>query len=168
MSLIARMCAPSEPVAPKLAAGLARIDLPWMEIKDRRLLFAPVYFDAGVYTRVGFHYSPSFAINLGVFSDHLFVRPVYEHYYFGDYYAASYVRGGYYASYSFQSSRYGYDPFYAHQRWEHRQDREWEHRVVVALARGGEYVISAVDAITRTTLDSRGIRVEVLGDDFTF
>jgi hypothetical protein len=45
---------------------------------------------------------------------------------------------------------------------------EVEHRVVVALPRGGEYIISVVEATTRATLDSRGIRVEVLGDDFTF
>ena len=53
-------------------------------------------------------------------------------YYFGDYYAASYSHGGFYASFSFQSSRYGYDPIYSHQRWEHRQDREWEHHVAAS------------------------------------
>jgi hypothetical protein len=68
-------------------------------------------------------------IDLGVFSDHLFLRPRYCHYYFGDYYAPSYYQGGFYASFSFQSSRYGYDPIYSHQRWEHRRDREWERRV---------------------------------------
>ena len=54
---------------------------------------------------------------------------VSTHYYFGDYYAASYYQAGFYTSFSFQSSRHGYDPFYSHQRWEHRSDREWEHRV---------------------------------------
>ena len=43
--------------------------------------------------------------------------PRYNHYYFGDYYASNYQEGGIYASFSFQSSRYGYDPFYSHQRW---------------------------------------------------
>ena len=89
----------------------------------------PVYFDPGVYTRPNFYYSPSTTINLTVFTNHLFVRPRYQHYYFGDYYAPSYRSGGFYASFSFSSSRYGYDPIYAHQRWEHRQDRDWEHRV---------------------------------------
>ena len=98
-------------------------------VERRGLLFAPVYFQAGVYARRGYFYSPSIVIDLGVFSDHLFLRPRYSHYYFGDYYAASYAQGGFYASFSFQSSRYGYDPIYSHQRWEHRQDREWEHRV---------------------------------------
>ena len=98
-------------------------------VERRGVLFAPVYFEAGVYSRRGYFYSPTIVIDLGVFTDHLFLRPRYHHYYFGDYYAASYYQGGFYASFSFQSSRYGYDPIYSHQRWEHRQDREWEHRV---------------------------------------
>ena len=64
-----------------------------------------------------------------MFSDHLFLRPSYQHYYFGDYYAASYAQSGFYASFSLQSRRSDYDPFYSRQRWEHRQDRDWEHRV---------------------------------------
>ena len=98
-------------------------------VERRGILFAPVYFESGVYARRGYRYSPTIVIDLGVFSDHLFLRPRYSHYYFGDYYAASYIQGGFYASFSFQSSRYGYDPIYSHQRWEHRQDRDWEHRV---------------------------------------
>ncbi len=98
----------------------------------RGILFAPVYFEAGVYSQRGYFYSPTIVIDLGIFTDHLFLRPRYAHYYFGDYYAASYVQGGFYASFSFHSSRYGYDPIYSHQRWEHRQDREWEHRVAAS------------------------------------
>ncbi|MCU0785354.1 MAG: hypothetical protein MUF81_15135 [Verrucomicrobia bacterium] len=98
-------------------------------VARRGVLFAPIYFEAGAYSRRGYFYSPTIVIDLGVFSDHLFLRPRYHHYYFGDYYAASYYQGGFYASFSFQSGRHGYDPIYSHQRWEHRQDREWEHRV---------------------------------------
>jgi hypothetical protein len=97
-------------------------------VERRGVLFAPVYFESGVYARRGYHYSPTIVIDLAVFTDHLFLRPHYQHYYFGDYYAPSYHQGGFYASFSFQSGRHGYDPFYSHQRWEHRQDREWEHR----------------------------------------
>ena len=98
-------------------------------VERRGVLFAPVYFDAGVHLRRSYHYSPTIVINLGVFTDHLFLRPRYQHYYFGDYYAPSYGRGGFYASATFQSNRAGYyDPVYAHRRWEHRADREWEHR----------------------------------------
>jgi hypothetical protein len=110
--------------------GYVFVDGYWdYSIERRGVLFAPVYFESGVYARRGYHYSPSIVIDLGVFSDHLFLRPRYHHYYFGDYYAASYYNGGFYASFSFESGRYGYDPIYAHQRWEHRRDREWEHRV---------------------------------------
>jgi len=110
--------------------GYVFVDGYWdYSIERRGVLFAPVYFESGVYARQGYYYSPSIVIDLGVFSDHLFLRPRYHHYYFGDYYAASYYSGGFYASFSFQSRGYGYDPIYAHQRWEHRQDREWEHHV---------------------------------------
>jgi hypothetical protein len=98
-------------------------------VNRRGVLFAPVYFDAGVYGRPGFSYSPTTVIDLAVFTDHLFVRPNYGHYYFGDYYAAGYRNQGFYAPFSVESRRYGYDPIYAHQRWEHRQDRDWEHHV---------------------------------------
>jgi hypothetical protein len=110
--------------------GYVFVDGYWdYPVQRRGLLFAPVYFTSGVYSRRGYSYSPSIVIDLGVFSEHLFLRPSYHHYYYGDYYAASYASSGFYASFSFQSSRYGYDPIYAHQRWEHRQDRDWERRV---------------------------------------
>jgi hypothetical protein len=110
--------------------GYVFVDGYWdYSVERRGVLFAPVYFESGVYARRGYRYSPSIVIDLGAFSDHLFLRPSYNQYYFGDYYAPSYSSAGFYASFSFQSGRYGYDPIYAHQRWEHRQDREWEHRV---------------------------------------
>jgi hypothetical protein len=68
-------------------------------------------------------------INPAVFVNNLFLRPQYQHYYFGDYYDANYQAAGFYPSYSYNSGRYGYDPIYAHQRWEHRQDGQWEQRV---------------------------------------
>ncbi|HSY18464.1 MAG TPA: hypothetical protein VK815_09035, partial [Candidatus Acidoferrales bacterium] len=101
-------------------------------VERRGVLFAPVYFDAGIYSRHGYRYSPTIVIGLGVFSDDLFLRPSYGHYYFGDYYDPGYVRGGFYVSFSFQSGRRGYDPIFAHQSWEHRSDREWEHHVEVS------------------------------------
>lgn len=98
-------------------------------IERRGVLFAPIHLETAVYARPGFFFSPRIVINLGVFSDHLFLRPRYHHYYFGDYYAPSYFQGGFYASFTFQSSHHGYDPIYSHHRWEHRQDRDWGRRV---------------------------------------
>jgi hypothetical protein len=110
--------------------GYVFVDGYWdYSVVRRGVLFAPVYFASGVYARRGFSYSPEIVIDLGVFSNHLFLRPQYRHYYFGDYYAANYQAAGFHRSYSYNSGRYGYDPIYAHQRWEHRQDGQWEHRV---------------------------------------
>ena len=84
-------------------------------------------------TARGFTYSPSMVINPGVFASHLFLRPGYGHYYFGDYYGSNYSDAGFSPWFSYQSSRRGYDPIYANQRWQHRQDRDWENRTAVEL-----------------------------------
>lgn len=97
-------------------------------VRRRGVVFAPVYFDQGLRSQRGFSYSPSTVINLGVFARHLFLRPNYGHYYFGDYYGSNYADAGYSPWFSFHSSRRGYDPIYANQRWKHRDDRDWEHR----------------------------------------
>jgi hypothetical protein len=110
--------------------GYVFIDGYWdYTIGRRGVLFAPVYFSGGVYVRPGFVYSPATVIDLGVFADHLFLRPQYQHYYFGDYYAANYAHAGFYPSYAINSGRLGYDPIFAYDRWQHRDDREWEKRV---------------------------------------
>jgi hypothetical protein len=110
--------------------GYIFVDGYWdYSVARRGVLFAPVYFNAGVYARRGFSYSPSIVINVSAFTDHLFVRPQYHSYYFGDYYDSSYSNTGFYWAGSYNATRYGYDPIYAHRRWEHRQDNGWEVRV---------------------------------------
>ena len=114
---------------PRITSGLARLRL------RRRLLglfhrppWCPVcagLFPRGRATRPGFSYSPATVINLGVFANHLFLRPKYQHYYFGDYYAANYQAAGFYPSYSYNSGRFGYDPIFADVRWQRRQDLRW-------------------------------------------
>ena len=99
------------------------------DVARRGLLFAPVRFHQSVYSRRGFSYTPSTVIDLGLIASHLFLRPNYGHYYYGDYYGVNYATAGFYSSYSFHSGRRGYDPIYSHQRWKHRQDRDWERRV---------------------------------------
>jgi hypothetical protein len=98
-------------------------------IARRGVLFAPVYFNAGVYSRRGFSYSPTTVIDLNVFSNHLFLRPRYQHYYFGDYYADNYTEAGFLPWFSIQANRIGYDPIYAHDRWQHRRESGWERRL---------------------------------------
>ncbi|MFZ5569380.1 MAG: YXWGXW repeat-containing protein [Thermodesulfobacteriota bacterium] len=95
----------------------------------RGVIFAPVFFPPVVLTHVAFSFSPGFVIDLNVFSDCLFIRPGYRHYYFGDYYAPKYYQRGIYPWFSLHARRRGYDPIFAHQRWIHRHDHEWEHRL---------------------------------------
>ncbi len=114
--------------------GYVFVDGYWdYSIGRRGVLFAPVHFAAGTYTRPGFSYSPATVINLGAFVDNLFLRPQYQHYYFGDYYAANYQDAGYYPSYSVNAGRFGYDPIFAHERWQHRQDGQWEQNVAATF-----------------------------------
>ncbi|HUE69807.1 MAG TPA: hypothetical protein VMP01_02865 [Pirellulaceae bacterium] len=108
-------------------------------VARRGVLFAPVYFSSNIYSRRGFSYSPLTVINPSVFSSHLFLRPSYGHYYFGDYYGSSYASIGFSPWFSFYSSRYGYDPFYAHQHWHHRSDRGWDRRVQADFAHRREH-----------------------------
>ena len=110
--------------------GYVYVDGYWdYSVGRRGVLFAPVYFDADVYAQQGFSYSPAMVINPAVFASHLFLRPHYQHYYFGDYYASNYAAAGFYPWFSYNSGRFGYDPIYAQQRWQHRQDPKWAQTV---------------------------------------
>ena len=106
--------------------GYMFVDGYWdYSVGRRGVLFAPVYFDANVYAQQGFSYSPAVVINPAVFASQLFLRPNYQHYYFGDYYGSSYATAGFYPWFSYNSNRVGYDPIFAQQRWQHRQDPNW-------------------------------------------
>lgn len=98
-------------------------------VARRGVLFAPVYFAPGIYAQQGFTYSPAIVISTAVFGNQLFLRPNYNHYYFGDYYGPSYASMGFSPWFSFNSGGYGYDPFYAQQRWQNRQNSAWEKSV---------------------------------------
>lgn len=107
--------------------GYVFIDGYWdYSVGRRGVVFAPVRFSHDYYDRPDYSYTPSTVIVLNVFLNHLFVRPSYGHYYFGDYYAPRYRDDGFYASYSYRSGRRGYDPIYTHSLWEHRDDSNWE------------------------------------------
>ena len=95
-------------------------------VSRRGILFAPVYFNGDRRSQRDFSYSPSAVINLGVFANHLFLRPRYGHYYYGDYYGSNYASEGFSPWFAFQSGHRGYDPIFANQRWQHRQDRDWQ------------------------------------------
>jgi hypothetical protein len=98
-------------------------------VSRRGVVFAPIYVGDRLRSQRGFTHSPSIVINPAVFGSHLFLRPSYGHYYFGDYYGRNYANAGYSPWFAYESSRRGYDPFYATQRWHNRGDREWEQRI---------------------------------------
>lgn len=104
----------------------------------RGLLFAPVYANWTSYGRGGYSFSPSVAINTLALVSQLFLRPSYGHYYFGDYYGSNYSTVGYLPWYAYHSSRTGYDPFYARERWNHRGDRDWHRQLQASYDRRRE------------------------------
>jgi len=107
--------------------GYIYVDGYWdYNVARRGVVFAPVRFQHEYYDRPNYSYTPAVVIALGVFADHLFVRPNYGHYYYGDYYEPRYQREGFFASYSYSSGHRGYDPIYMQSRWQHRDDRDWE------------------------------------------
>ena len=107
--------------------GYVFVDGYWDRSFDRRgVLYAPVQFHPGYHSSPGHSYSPVIAIGLVAMMEHLFLRPDYHHYYFGDYYEQKYRDDGYYTPYAYQSGRHGYDPVYASRRYMHRQDKNWE------------------------------------------
>ena len=81
-----------------------------LAVNHRGVLFAPVFFSLGAMAP-GFYFTPSYMIDLGVFSDFLFLRPRYHHYYFGDYYAPKYYRKGIYPWFSPMRSVIATTPF---------------------------------------------------------
>jgi hypothetical protein len=95
-------------------------------IPRRGVVFAPVHFHRPIYAFTGYRYTPRLVISLSLFTDHLFLRPSYRHYYFGDYYSSGYRNRGYFSCFNYHNSRRGYEPVYAYNRWSHRNDRNWE------------------------------------------
>ncbi len=107
--------------------GYVYVDGYWdYNLARRGVLFAPVRFPREVYARPGYRYTPSMVIAVGAFLNHLFVRPSYGHYYFGDYYDPGYQTAGYVSLFNYHTDRHGHDPIYAQRRWEHRNEQGWE------------------------------------------
>ncbi len=141
--------------------GHVFVDGYWDYVVSRRgVLFAPVYFDAAFASRRVGVYSPKVAINLDLVTDHLFVRPQYRHYYFGDYYAASYQEIGLYPSFSSQARRRGYDPIYAHLRWDHRHESDWERRVEATYIHRRDHETARPPRTLTASIELRSRRVE--------
>ena len=102
----------------------------WDYALDRRgVLFAPVYFPATFYGRLGVTFSPSIIIDMGLLQISLFAYPRYHHYYFGDYYDNAYLSIGIYPWFDSQRYHTWYDPVYEHSRWRYRRSEpRWDER----------------------------------------
>ena len=59
-----------------------------LHLAASRVSFCPVYFHRPIYLHAGYRFVPSVVIYGNVLHQHLFCRPQYGHYYFGDYYAS--------------------------------------------------------------------------------
>jgi hypothetical protein len=107
-------------------SGFVFVDGYWdYPVVRRGLLFAPAYFDPVIYRRP-YYYTPSIVWSTHLLTRHLWVRPAYHHYYFGDYYDDRYVDRGFRPWYlSFTFGRVSYDPLFSYYRWYHRGDRDW-------------------------------------------
>jgi hypothetical protein len=95
------------------------------EIHRRGLLFAPVLFPRALVIRPRFAYTPTVVLDVGMLLNCLFIRPDHHHYYFGDYYAADFLKIGIYPWFSYHNSHIGFDPLFAHVSWVHRADPHW-------------------------------------------
>ncbi|HEX4589311.1 MAG TPA: hypothetical protein VH120_05245, partial [Gemmataceae bacterium] len=91
-------------------------------LRQRGVLFTPVYFTAGVYYRPGFVYRPSYVVYDDALYGALFVRPG-GGYYFGDYFEARYTSLGYRSWFSVSIGigardpyPYRYDPLFVYYR----------------------------------------------------
>ncbi len=79
---------------------------------NRGTMFAPVYFRGPI--RRGLAFTPRVLLRSTNLLLHLFVRPNYGHYYWGDYYGNNYRENfGFYSQYDYHRN-YGYDTVYAH------------------------------------------------------
>lgn len=94
-------------------------------LTDRGLLFAPVQFSR---YSPDYRFSPTVVVDPGLLTLHLFARPRYCHYYFGDYYADGYSRFGIVPWYEIgHQGHYRYDPLFAYYRWHtHQREPNWE------------------------------------------
>jgi hypothetical protein len=93
-------------------------------LANRGVLFAPVYFNRPLWQNAGWFYRPSWTVDVGeLFYSSLFIGPYHRNYFFGDYFAPSYARAGYWPWYAW--GRNFHDPLFSYYRWANRGDARW-------------------------------------------
>jgi hypothetical protein len=79
-------------------------------VPRRGQIFAPVFFTPVVYQQPTFYYTPRCTINTSNLFVHLWIRPNYCHYYFGNYYGPTYAHRHFTPWCNYQSRPRCYDP----------------------------------------------------------
>jgi hypothetical protein len=83
-------------------------------LSHRGTMFAPVYFTEPIYTQPNWSYRPWCTIPTSNLFIHLWVRPNYSHYYFGNYYGPRHANLGFHSWCHYPTRRYHYDPFFTY------------------------------------------------------
>ncbi len=112
-------------------SGYVFVDGFWDYPLERRgVLFAPVYYKQPTYLQANYHYTPSAVISTDLLTAHLFARPRYGQYYFGDYYAPRYREIGIEPWLMVPRTRGCYDPLFTYyDRSYRREGRDWNRTV---------------------------------------
>jgi hypothetical protein len=84
-------------------------------------IFAPIYFHQPIYTRPAWVYRPWCVIPTSNLFIHLWVRPTYSHYYFGDFYGPRYADWGFHPWCHFPVRRHYYDPLFVYSQIHYRR-----------------------------------------------
>jgi hypothetical protein len=80
----------------------------------RGQIFAPVYFRNAVYARPNWTYRPWCVVPTNNLFIHLWIRPNFGHYYFGNYYGPQYANRGFISWCNVPAQRHHYDPFFTY------------------------------------------------------
>jgi WXXGXW repeat (2 copies) len=123
--------------------GYAFVDGYWDYPLDQRgLLFAPVAIAPSLLATPNWCYTPNYVVNNDFLPSALFVRPGWQHYYFGDYFGPAYARRGFAPWYGTRYGGQGYDPLYGYSR-RAVTDRNWDRdlRSLYAGRHSGDLVL---------------------------
>jgi hypothetical protein len=108
-------------------AGYVFVDGYWdYTLRERGMLFAPIYVDVTVCRRPGWYYSPCYVVHDECLFGAMFVRPGYGCYYFGDYFGPTYRDGGFVAWCDVRvGGGYCGDPLFCYYSYHYRGDPGW-------------------------------------------
>ncbi len=112
-------------------AGYVFVEGYWdFPLRDRGLLFAPVYITHATYSQPGWRFRPMIVVHDQALLSCLFVNHRVGYYSFGDYYDNRYVGRGYVPWTNYRVNRFHPDPLYTHYRYVNRGNPNWERNLV--------------------------------------